>query len=112
MSRDVNKIILVGHLGRDPEMRTTASGQRIAQLSVATSRRKSPDSDREPLTDWHRVTCWGALAEIAEKYLKSGDRVYVEGSVQYSQFEKNGVTVWGTDVQAREIVMLGGRRDA
>lgn len=107
MSRSVNKVILVGNVGRDPDVMTTASGTKVAHLSLATSRRIQRDGGFEDRTEWHRLTLWDRLARIAEDYVRKGDRLYVEGRVEYDSFEKNGVTIPTTEVHVRELVMLG-----
>ncbi|MEO5509150.1 MAG: single-stranded DNA-binding protein [Longimicrobiales bacterium] len=108
MSRSINKVILVGNVGRDPEVQMTSAGTKVAHLSLATSRRVPRDGAMEERTDWHRITLWDRLAEIAEEYVRKGDRVYIEGRMEYGSFEKNGVTIPTADVQVRELVMLGG----
>jgi single-strand DNA-binding protein len=108
MSRSINKVILVGNVGRDPEAQTTSAGTKVVHLSLATSRRIPRDSALEERTDWHRITLWDRLAEIAEEYVRKGDRVYVEGRMEYGSFEKNGVTIPTAEVQVRELVLLGG----
>lgn len=111
MSRSLNKALLIGNLGSDPEVRTTGDGTKVAGLSVATSRSWT-DRDGQPQerTEWHRITAWTHLADIAEQYLKKGDRVYVEGEIQYRSYEdRDGVTRYVTEIRARELVMLGGR---
>lgn len=107
MSRSVNKIILVGNAGRDPDIQTTAGGTKVAHLSLATSRRVSKDDGFEDRTEWHRLTLWDKLAQLAEDYVKKGDRIYVEGRMEYDVFEKNGVTVPTAEVNVRELVLLG-----
>lgn len=107
MSRSINKVILVGNVGRDPEVQTTTAGTKVVHLSLATSRRIPRDGAMEERTDWHRITLWDRLAEIAEEYVRKGDRLYVEGRMEYGSFEKNGVTIPTADVQVREIVLLG-----
>ncbi|HEV2150287.1 MAG TPA: single-stranded DNA-binding protein [Longimicrobiaceae bacterium] len=111
MSRSLNKAIIIGNLGSDPEVRTTGGGSRVAQFSVATSRRWTTSSgEQQEKTEWHRIVCWGKLADIVEKYLKKGQQVYVEGEIQYRQYEdKDGVTKYSTEINARELMMLGGR---
>jgi single-strand DNA-binding protein len=111
MSRSVNKAILIGNLGADPEVRTTSGGSRVATLSVATNRRWTDKSGAtQEKTEWHRVVAWSALAEIAEKYLRKGDRVYIEGRIEYRQWQgQDGQTKYTTEINAREMVMLGGR---
>jgi len=107
MSRSINKVILVGNVGRDPDVQTTASGTKVAHLSLATSRRIPRDGGYEERTDWHRLTVWDRLARIAEDYIRKGDRLYVEGRMEYASFEKNGVTIPTAEVQVRELVLLG-----
>jgi single-strand DNA-binding protein len=107
MSRSVNKIILVGHIGRDPDVQTTASGAKVAHVSLATSRRFPRDGAFEERTEWHRLTLWDRLAQLAEDYIRKGDRVYVEGRMEYDSFERNGVTIPTSEVHVREIVLLG-----
>jgi single-strand DNA-binding protein len=108
MSRSINKVILVGNIGRDPDVQTTAAGTRVAHVSLATSRRVPVDGGFEDRTEWHRLTMWDRLAQVAEEYVRKGDRVYVEGRIEYDSYEKNGVTVPTAEVQVRELVMLGG----
>jgi single-strand DNA-binding protein len=110
MARSLNKVQLIGNLGRDPEVRVTSSGTRVASLSVATSREWTDRSgQRQEKTEWHRVSCWDKLAEVCERFLQKGDRVYIEGSVEYSQSEQDGQVRYFTDIRAREMIMLGGR---
>lgn len=113
MSRSLNKVQLIGNLGADPELRSTTSGTRVATLSLATSRRWSDRSgQQQEKTEWHRVICWDRLAELCEKYLSRGDRIYVEGSIEYRQWEgQDGQTRYTTEIRARELIMLGGRGD-
>lgn len=115
MSRSLNKVMLIGNLGADPEVRSTANGSRVATLSVATSRSwTSQSGERQDKTEWHRVVLWNSkfrqLADIAEKYMKKGDRVYVEGSIEYRTWEdREGNTRYTTEINAREILMLSPR---
>ena len=115
MSRSLNKVMLIGNLGKDPEIRTTNSGTRVATLSVATSRRwKSSSGEDQEKTEWHRVILWNnrgtGLADVAEKYLKKGDRVYIEGRIEYRSWEdREGNTRYTTEIVGREMVMLAGR---
>lgn len=114
MSRSLNRAQLIGNLGADPELRSTTSGTRVATLSVATSRRWTDRSGQtQEKTEWHRVVCWDRLAEICERYLKRGDRVYVDGSIEYRQWEgQDGQTRYTTEIRARDMIMLGGRGDS
>ena len=112
MSRSLNKAMIIGNLGSDPEVRSTSSGTRVATLSVATSRSWTSRSgeDREK-TEWHRVVAWDRLAEICEEYLSKGDRIYVEGRIEYRQWEgDDGRTRYTTEIRAREMIMLGRGR--
>ena len=107
MGRSINKIILVGNIGRDPDVQTTAAGVKVAHVSLATSRRFPKDGSMEERTEWHRLTLWDRLATLAEDYIRKGDRVYVEGRMEYDSFERNGVTIPTAEVHVRELVLLG-----
>lgn len=111
MSRSLNKAIIIGNLGSDPEVRTTGGGSRVAQFSVATSRKWTTNSgEQQEKTEWHRIVVWGKLVDVVEKYVKKGEKVYVEGEIQYRQYEdKEGVTKYTTEINARELILLGGR---
>lgn len=114
MSRSLNKAQIIGNLGSDPEVRSTSSGTRVATLSVATTRTWTDTSTNESKekTEWHRVVAWDRLAEVCEEYLEKGDRVYVEGRIQYRQWEgDDGRTRYTTEIRARELIMLGGSRE-
>lgn len=107
MSRSINKVILVGNVGRDPDVQTTNGGTKVAHLSLATSRRIPRESNFEERTEWHRLTLWNKLAQLAEEYVRKGDRLYVEGRMEYGSFDKNGLTIPTAEIHVREIVMLG-----
>lgn len=108
MARNINKVILIGNVGRNPEVQTTASGKQVAHLSLATSRRiPRGDDSFEERTEWHRLTLWDRLAELAAEYVRRGDRLYAEGRIEYGSFEKNGVTIPTAEVVVRELVLLG-----
>lgn len=113
MSRSLNKAMVIGNLGSDPEVRSTSSGTRVATLSVATSRRWTDRNGQDQeKTEWHRIVAWDKLAEICERYLSKGDRVYIEGRIEYRQWEgQDGQTRYTTEIRAREMIMLGGRGD-
>ncbi|SDH23919.1 MULTISPECIES: single-stranded DNA-binding protein [unclassified Duganella] len=108
----VNKVIIVGNLGRDPEIRYMPSGDAIANIAVATSY-KSKDrntGEQKELTEWHRISFFGRLAEIVGQYLKKGSSVYVEGRLQTRKYtDKDGVEKYATDIIAENMQMLGGR---
>ena len=109
----VNKVIIVGNLGRDPEIRYMPSGDAIANIAVATSY-KSKDrntGEQKELTEWHRISFFGRLAEIVGQYLKKGSSVYVEGRLQTRKYtDKDGVEKYATDIIAEQMQMLGGRQ--
>lgn len=107
MSRSINKIILVGNIGRDPDVQTTTTGTKVAHVSLATSRRITREGGAEERTEWHRLTLWDRLAQLAEDYIRKGDRVYIEGRMEYDSFERNGVTIPTAEVHVRELVLLG-----
>jgi single-strand DNA-binding protein len=111
VSRSLNKAILIGNLGSDPEIRTTGGGTKVAEFSIATSRRwNDRNGQAQEKTEWHRIIAWSALADIAEQYMKKGDRIYVEGEIQYRSYDdKDGNTRYVTEINAREMIMLGGR---
>jgi single-strand DNA-binding protein len=107
MARSINKLILVGHVGRDPEVQATGKGKKVAHFSLATNRRIPRDNGFEERTEWHRLTVWNRLAELAEEYIRKGDRLYIEGRIQYDSYERDGVTIPTAEVVVRELVMLG-----
>ena len=110
MSRSLNKVMLIGNVGSDPEVRTTGGGIKVAKFSLATNRTWNDRSgQRQEKTEWHRLTAWDRLADLIEQYVKKGDRLYVEGSIEYSQTEdENGKPRYWTDIVVRDLVMLGG----
>jgi single-strand DNA-binding protein len=110
MARGVNKVILVGNLGNDPETKYTQGGMAVTTLSLATtSVRKDRDGNTQERTEWHRVKLFGKLGEIAGEYLKKGRQVYIEGSIRYDKFTgQDGVEKYFTDIVADEMQMLGG----
>jgi single-strand DNA-binding protein len=109
MSRSLNKVMLIGNVGADPEIRTTPSGTKVAKVSLATNRSwKDRNGQVQEKTEWHRLTFWDRMAELIEQYVNKGDRLYVEGRLEYSQTEDaNGVTKFWTDIVVNEMVMLG-----
>lgn len=113
MSRGLNKVMLIGHLGRDPEMRYTPSGKPVTTFSVATSRSWSTaDGERKTETEWFNIVAWGNLAEICKQYLTKGQQVYIEGRLQTRCWEDaEGVKHSSVEVVAAEMMMLGERRD-
>jgi single-strand DNA-binding protein len=116
MAGSVNKVILIGNLGRDPEVRTLQNGGKVANLSLATSEswRDKSSGERKEKTEWHRVVIFGNLAEIAEKYLKKGSKVYVSGSLQTRKWtDQSGAEKYTTEVVLQgfggELTMLDGK---
>ena len=110
----INKVILVGNLGRDPEIRSTASGMPVANLSIATNRRwKDRDGNQQKHTEWHRVVCFGRQAEVAGQYLSRGRQIYVEGRIQTRSWEdkQTGETKYRTEIVCENFQMLGQRGD-
>ena len=116
MSRSLNKVTLIGNLGNDPEIRTTSGGNKVAQFSIATSRQwNSASGEKQEKTEWHKCVAWNVgtrgtgLADVIEKYAKKGDKLYVEGRIEYRQFEdKEKQTRYVTEINVREILLLGG----
>jgi len=111
----VNKVILIGNCGRDPEVRYTPSGTAICNVSVATSSRRKDKASGESIEDtqWHRVTFYDRLAEIAGEYLKKGKPVYIEGRLKYGKYtDKDGIERNTVDIVAEQMQMLGGRESA
>jgi single-strand DNA-binding protein len=116
VSRSLNKVTLIGNLGSDPEIRTTPNGSKVATFSLATSRQwNSPGGEKQEKTEWHRCVVWNSggkgtgLADVVEKYCKKGDRIYVEGRIEYRQWQdKENQTRYTTEINVRELMMLGG----
>jgi single-strand DNA-binding protein len=113
----LNKVTLIGNLGSDPEVRSTPGGNRVAQFSLATSRTWNDQSgNKQEKTEWHRCVVWNTkgsqLADIVERYVKKGDKIYVEGRIEYRQWQdKDGQTRYSTEINVRELILLGGRRE-
>ena len=116
MSRSLNKIMLIGNVGKDPEVRSTPNGSRVATLSLATTRTwNGASGDKQEKTEWHRCVVWNTkssqLADIVERYVKKGDKLYVEGRIEYRQWQdKENQTRYSTEINVRELLMLGGGR--
>lgn len=111
MSRGLNKVMIIGHLGRDPEMRYTPSGRPVTSFSLATSRNwTTADGERRSETEWFNIVAWGSLAEICHQYLKKGKQVYIEGRLQTRRWEdEEGNKRSSVELVAREMIMLGER---
>lgn len=109
----LNKVMLIGNLGKDPELRYTTSGQAVASFSLATSEKfKNKSGEMEERTEWHRVTLWGKLAEIAGEYLAKGKTVYIEGRLQTREWaDRDGNKRYTTEIVGDRMQMLGGKGD-
>lgn len=118
MSRSLNKVTLIGNLGNDPEVRSTPNGSRVASFSLATSRQWTGQAgDKQEKTEWHRCVAWNSkgagLADLIEKYVHKGDKLYVEGRIEYRQYQdKENQTKYITEINVRELILLGGRGGA
>ncbi len=114
MSRGLNKVMVIGHLGKDPEMRYTPSGRPVTTFTVAVSRSwNSADGERHSETEWFNIVAWGNLAEICKQYLTKGQQVYVEGRLQTRHWDdKEGQKHTSVEIVANEMMMLGERREA
>lgn len=106
----VNKVILVGRLGKDPEVRHLENGATVANFSIATSEtyKDRNTGEKREQTEWHNIVLWRGLAEVVEKYVKKGDMIYVEGKLRTRSWEKDGVTRYTTEVVGDNMTMLGG----
>jgi single-strand DNA-binding protein len=104
----VNKVILVGNLGADPEVRHLENGVTVANFNLATSEtfKDRQTGEKREQTEWHRVVVWRGLAEVVEKYVKKGSKVYVEGKLRTRKWEKDGIERYSTEIQADELTML------
>jgi single-strand DNA-binding protein len=117
MSKSLNKVILIGNLGADPEVRSTSNGGRVATVSLATGRQwKGTDGTKQEKTQWHRVIFWNGkgggqqLADLVERYCKKGDKIFVEGEIEYRTWQdKEGQTRYSTEINGRELILLSGK---
>ena len=114
MGRSLNRVQLIGNLGKDPEVRSTSNGGRVANFTLATSRTwNSQAGERQEKTEWHNCVAWNSknynLADIVKRYCKKGKQVYVEGEIEYRSYEKEGQTRYITEIKVRELILLGGR---
>jgi single-strand DNA-binding protein len=114
MAKSVNKVILVGNVGQDPDVKYTPSGVPVAKFSLATNERFKDKNDQwQDRTEWHSVVAWQRLAEIVGEYVRKGSKLYVEGKLQTSSWEdrQNGGKKYGTEIVARDIILLGSREN-
>ena len=108
MSRSLNKVMLIGNVGSEPDVRATSSGTQVAKVSLATNRQwKDGSGQQKEKTEWHRLTFFGRLVDIVDQWVKKGDRLYVEGRIEYSESETDGQKKYWTDIIVAEMVMLG-----
>lgn len=109
----VNKVILIGNLGKDPEVRHLEGGVAVARFPMATSESfKDKSGEKKEVTEWHNIVVWRGLAEVAEKYLKKGNSVYIEGKLKTNKYkDKDGVEKYSTEIVADNMTMLGGKSD-
>jgi single-strand DNA-binding protein len=113
MAGGVNKVIIIGHLGKDPEVRYTPSGQAVANFTIATTENwNDKQGQKQERTEWHRIVAWGKSAELAGEYLSKGRQVYIEGKLQTRQWDdRDGNKKYTTEIIANNITFLGGRGD-
>ena len=105
----INKAILLGNVGQDPEIKTLPSGTRLATFSLATSDRRFKDENGNPRTEWHNLVAWDGLVDVVERYVTKGKQLYIEGQLRTRKYEVDGVTKYRTEVHIREMELLGGR---
>lgn len=109
----INKVILVGRLGKDPDIRTFETGAKRASFPMATSEyRKDKDGNRIELTEWHNIVCWRNLAEVAEKFLQKGKQIYLEGKLRTRSWDDNGIKHYITEIEASTFTMLGNKDES
>jgi single-strand DNA-binding protein len=115
MAKSVNKVILIGNLGKDPEIKYTPSGVPVAKFSLATNERyKDKAGEWQDRTEWHNIVAWQRLAEIVGEYVKKGSKIYIEGRLQTSSWEdkQSGEKKYRTEIVAQDLVLLGGRGES
>ena len=113
MARSLNKVMLIGNIGSEPEIKTTGSGTKFAKVSLATNRTfKDRQGQHQEKTEWHRLTFWDRLAELVEQYVHKGDRIYVEGRIEYSTTGEGDSQKYWTDITVQEMVLLGAGQGA
>lgn len=105
----INKVILVGNVGADPEVRALDGGAKVARIRLATTERiyNKEKNETKELTEWHSITLWRGLAEVVDKYIRKGAQIYIEGKLRTREYEKNGVKCYATEIVAEELKMLG-----
>ena len=106
----INKVILVGNVGRHPEMKSLPSGTHLCKFSLATTDKRSKDENGNPRTEWHNIVTWGKLAEICDRYVTKGKQLYIEGSIRTRSYEQDGQKKYFTEIHASTMEMLGSRQ--
>jgi single-strand DNA-binding protein len=107
----INKVILVGNVGADPEVRALDGGAKVARIRLATTERiyNKEKNETKELTEWHSITLWRGLADVVDKYIRKGAQIYIEGKLRTREYDKNGVRCYATEIVAEELKMLGKR---
>lgn len=108
----VNKVMLLGRVGKEPVIRQTATGSVVANLSIATSTFSSRDGQKQEYTEWHNIVAFNKAAEVIQSYVKKGDQIFVEGSLQTRKYEKDGIERYSTEIVVGRLVLLGGKRSS
>jgi single-strand DNA-binding protein len=109
----INKVILLGNVGADPEVRALDGGKKVARIRVATTERYTDQQgNKQEQTEWHSVTLWGSLADVADKYVHKGSQVYIEGKIRTREYEHNGEKRYATEIMANDMKLLGRPKDA
>lgn len=109
----INKVILLGNVGAEPEVRALDGGKKVARVRVATTERYTDQQgNKQEQTEWHNVTLWGGLADVADKYLHKGSQVYIEGKIRTREYEHNGEKRYATEIMANDMKLLGRPKDA
>ena len=108
MARSINRVILVGNAGSDPDVRETKDGTPVAHLSLATDRRFRQNGEEQRRTEWHRLTFWGKASDIVARFVRRGSRLYIEGRLEYGSYERDGVAIPTVDVIVQDFVLLDG----
>ena len=106
--KSLNKVTLIGHVGRDPELKYTGSGMAVASFTLATNDRRKINGEWQDHTEWHNITAWDKLAEICNQYAKKGKQIYVEGRIQTDTYEKEGQKHYSTKIVINDMILLGG----
>jgi len=112
MGKSINKVMLLGHLGKDPEIRALQSGMNVANANIATTERRKIDGEWQDQTEWTRLVFWDKLADVAGQYLHKGSKIFIEGKLKTRSYEQNGETKFITEVHVNDLVMLDGGQDS